>query len=130
MIEALLHIGFLIGAIFFVQQQPVSEFIEGTTSYSESQERISLQDLPTVTYYFPESGETLVYGDDFLIEAKVSDDSKEKTVTLIENRGVLTLSGLTMLVKKMVRSDLETCYMIASDWNAEASVNVRRRPLS
>ena len=68
MIEALLHIGFLIGAIFFVQQQPVSEFIEGTTSYSESQERISLQDLPTVTYYFPESGETLVYGDDFLRE--------------------------------------------------------------
>ena len=43
------------------------------TSYSESQERISLQELPTVTYCFPESGET--YGDDFLIEAKVLDDN-------------------------------------------------------
>ena len=57
LIEALLYVGFLIGAIFFVQQS-VSEFMEGTTSYSESHERISLQDLPTVTYCFPESGET------------------------------------------------------------------------
>ena len=53
--------------------------------------------------------------------------NKENTVTLIENKSVLSMFGLTILVEKMVRSDLEACYMIASDWNAEASVNVSER---
>ena len=72
-----LHIGFLIGAIFFVQQQSVSQAIQSLKNVY-----VSLQDLPTVTYFFPESGETLVYGDDFLIEAKVSDDKRIQSHSL------------------------------------------------
>ena len=126
LIEGFLYIGFLIGAIFFVEQS-ISEFMDGTTSYSESHEPILLQDLPTLTICFwgtDETSLTLVYGSNLSIDAAVSENGKGNTITLIENKGVKTMFGLTILVKKIFTSDLKTCYMISSDWNGDGSLNM------
>ena len=128
LIEGLLYIGFLIGAIFFVEQS-ISEFMDGTTSYSESHEPILLQDLPTLTICFLGADQTtltLVYGANLSIDAGVSENGKGNTITLIENKGVKTMFGLTILMKKIFTSDIrrKTCYMITSDWNGDGSLNM------
>ena len=96
------------------------------TSYSESQERICITArLAYCDIFF--SGVRWNFGlRRWLLDWSKGVWRQENTVTLIENKSVLSMFGLTILVKKMVRSDLETCYTIASDWNTEASVNVGR----
>ena len=131
LVEALLYVGFLIGAVFFVQQS-ISEFMEGTTSYSESHEPISLQDLPSLTVcvdnwsYAFGLNFTQVYGNNLWIAANVSENGNYKTVTLIENRGVQTMFGLTIRLKQIVLGYWDLCFLITSDWNGEGSMNMGR----
>ena len=126
LIEAIIYIGLLVGAIFFVKQS-FSEFMEGTTSYSVSHESITLHDIPTLTICF-ETNVHLFYGQTFFIDVKVSEYGQETRVNLSENSEIQTMYGIAIVVKKITLSTSNRmipgfCYKITSTWNGVRSVN-------
>ena len=73
LLETVLYICLVIGALLFVKQN-VEEYLEGSTSFSISQEPISLLDLPTLVICY-DTGNTQarkgVYGKHLFIDAKL-----------------------------------------------------------
>ena len=100
--DVLLYIGLLIGAIIFVKQT-IEEYSHGNTSYTITQEPISLSDLPTLTicwktkfFYrttLQHEFSPYVYGENVSIDVKTH-GRKENTVTLLENKNILVSDGI------------------------------------
>ena len=68
-----LYVVLLSGAVVFVHQT-VEEFMKHSTTYSEKQELITLNDLPTISFCLDFGvNHTLIYGEDFSIEATIAD---------------------------------------------------------
>ena len=108
----LIWLGLLVTASLFVKKS-IEDFINCGTTYSESHELISLKDLPTLTlclelqdkyslvYSYTQDVifSPAAYGKELTIDAKVYGESKEKTVTLVENQSVGThLTPLPVLI--------------------------------
>ena len=133
--KALLYICLLVGAVFFVQQS-FFEFMEGSSSYSVSHEPMTQRDLPTGTVCFswqPRMADELAYGHNFSIDVRVSENGKENTVTLKENKGVNTIFELTILLKSMKlskskpgaqTSEMLKCYKITFTWNGQGLIHI------
>ena len=101
--EVLLYIGLLISAIIFVMQT-IEEYRNGATSYTVTQEQISLNDLPTFTicwkkeYYNMNTSEiepmrSYVYAENISMDLRAFGQEKIPA-TLLENKNVIVSDGL------------------------------------
>ena len=112
--EVILYFGLLTGAVFFVKET-FEEFSNGATSYTTTQSSLSLSDLPTLilcwgTKYKNKSDSyemnpdyeyrRNVYGKNISIDFRTY-GKKENTVTLLENRKVQALNGLTIHLSEL-----------------------------
>ena len=101
LLETVLYMCLVIGALLFVKQN-VEEYLKGSTSFSISQEPISLLDLPTLVICYstknthPRKG---VYGKHIFINAKLLGKVIDN-VTLKKDEIVRTSFGLRLIAAK------------------------------
>ena len=105
LLETVLYMCLVIGALLFVKQN-VEEYLEGSTSFSISQEPISLLDLPTLVICY-NTGNTQslkgVYGKNLFLNAKLLGKVIEN-VTLKKDEIVQTSFGLRLKLTELRQS--------------------------
>ena len=135
-LEFIFYVGLLVFALVFCWQT-VQEYTKATTSYSVTQQHITLRDLPTITICwnvdkYRDLGGT--YGKDFSIDVRVVNKENKKAVPLMENENVQTLFNLELHLREIRQAkkpDMpcytqgwseRQCYQIASKWKGEAEI--------
>ena len=100
-LQASLYVLLLLPAIIFVNQT-IQEFLRGAATYSEKQEPITLNDLPTIAICLDFGNNSLTYGVNISIAATLIGD-QNTTVTLLENKNISTLHGIYLHRSKLLR---------------------------
>ena len=123
------------GSITFVWQT-IKEYSNGATSYTETQETLSLDDIPTIViclsfeddyeFTFTKKLFPLTYGRDVVIYATIFEE-ESKTVALLKDERVPTLLGLDIHMTEMVlmRKPKWQCYKITTNWNEEDTADIQ-----
>ena len=139
-IHFLLYFGLLVGAFVFVQNSFV-DYLSGSTSYSDEEEAITLQDLPTVTIcleYFTKL-KRLTYGKNMSLSVIVK-EKDENMATLIENRWVASSVDIQLHLEELqlsakmedsLKSESENrfwyqwqCYKVTAKWDSTSKRNI------
>ena len=101
-IEVLSYIGLLMCSLGFVWNS-LEDYMSALTSYSTTEEPLTVSDLPTVSVCLksPETQERYSYGDDLNITARIIENN-EYNVTLIEDQKVKASPSLLIHLSEMV----------------------------
>ena len=132
-LDNVLYAGLLLCALLFIKQ-PFENFLNRITDHSFTHAPITLNDLPTVTVCFMQpfwfrgqddryhhrSANNLKIGKHLQIDVKIFEQNTTKTVTLVENKGVSTLFGIELYLKRLHVdpskrwANTTVCYMIVA----------------
>ena len=132
-----LYLSSLVGSISFVWQT-IIEFQNGATSYTETQEAVSLNDIPTIVIClsfeetsmntFPEelSIFPITYGKEVVIHATIY-EKENQSVALLKDQHVQTVLGIDIHLSEMVlmRKPKWQCYKITSKGNVEDTADIQ-----
>ena len=109
--QGFLNLALLASSLVFVLQS-CKEYMQGSTSYSETTESLTLHDLPTLVICFlrTDGMDVISNEDDFSIDItipKITENGSE-TVTLEKNRYVKTLHNLELQLSqsKLVKREV------------------------
>ena len=127
-LKSLSYLVLFASALAFCWQNFV-EHLRGSTGFSVTEEPITLRDLPTLTFCWDiENGRDnlpVVYGEDFYVNATVSDHDKE-TITISENEGTQALFELQLQISELKQfwKPYWQCFKISMTWNGTNSRDV------
>ena len=142
-----LQILLYIGAVIFVKDT-IKEYYQGDTSYTETNEPVSLADIPTLViclsfeddYQVPDgpiyitfaedlSLFPMTYETDVVISATILEDGKERsTLRLLKDQNVSSALDLNLHLSelKLSRKPKWQCYKISSKWSGNSKNNHER----
>ena len=137
----LFYLSLLGGSVSFVWQT-IKEYRDGATSYTETKEPVSLEDIPTLItclsfendglFTFPAelSLFPMTYGKDVVIHATIL-EKETKTVVLLKDQHVQTLLGLDIKLSELVllRKPKWQCYKITTRGNEEVTAHIQNLSL-
>ena len=100
---SLLYLGLLTCALVYVKNS-ADEYRVGRTLYSDTQQIITISDLPTITIKFPSS---LKYGENFIIQmiSFNEEDSEFELVTILENQTIKVFFEILFFKVQVKRLD-------------------------
>ena len=111
--ELIMYLGLLVIALWNVHKTIV-EYTTGSKSYVKSNEPITQDDLPTITFIYEEL--KLAEHDNLNVTVLVSSDNlSNESISLVENRSIRTNHGFEMQLKKLKLSHhlgSRKCYTI------------------
>ena len=138
--QGFLNLALLASSLVFVLQS-CKEYMQGSTSYSETTESLTLHDLPTLVICFlrTDGMDVISNEDDFSIDItipKITENGSE-TVTLEKNRYVKTLHNLELQLSDLWTSTnnsmpewfayyRQKCHKITSKWSGSDSIDFAR----
>ena len=131
---AFLYLLLLSPAVIFINKT-IQQYLNGATTYSETQEPLTLSDLPTIAICFDFGDKILTYGLNISFDATFIED-QNSTVKLVENRNVSTWLGVEMHLSKLkllssmydnplVKPEYQ-CFKITPHLNDSKDIDFRR----
>ena len=120
--DIILYLGLLAGGLQFTMQA-VQDCLNGSTDYSKIKDPLTPEDLPTLTFCFPQRLLNLNISNDFFIELKVI-EKEEETIILVVDKKVATLYGLEFQFSEFWKAEsLDKCYKITPHWTGDSEID-------